>query len=275
MELPQKNISLFTEYLNILEVSIKEPSLIALRELIESHLINIPFENISKLYNKKKYALYDIPNFEQYIDGIKKYKFGGTCYSNNYYFNKLLEYLGYNVILCGADMKNPDVHIVSIVKPENQEFIIDVGYAAPFFEPLPRNISSNYQISFGKDKYILFPQDSSGFSQLNFYRNDSLKHSYVVKPHPKSISDFTNVIKDSFSQTSTFMNSILLVIFKKNYFKAIHNFTLIEYSNNNYTKREISNKSKLAQEIETEFGMPSEIAYEALAQIINFIDAWN
>lgn len=266
---------MFEEYLEILKVQKKEPSLGALKELIESHLWHIPFENISKLYNKKKSALNYIPNFEQYIEGIRKYHFGGTCYANNYYFNKLLKYLGYDVILCGADMSNPDVHLVSIVKFEDQEFIIDVGYAAPFFEPLPRNLSSEYRITFGNDEYILQPQDSNGFSKLEFYRNHILKHGYIVKPYPRVITEFTEVIKDSFTNTSTFMNAVLIVIFKKNYLKAIHNFTFIEYKNNTYTKRTIPNKDQLAKEIEKEFGIPSEIAFEAFGEVENFNDAWN
>lgn len=271
----KKDITLFEEYLKILKVQKRVPSLGALKELIESHLWHVPFENISKLYKKKKSALKYIPNFEQYLEGIKRYHFGGTCYTNNYYFNQLLEYLGYDVILCGADMSNPDVHLVSIVKLEDQEYIIDVGYAAPFFEPLPRNLSSEYKITFGEDEYILQPQDSSGFSKLELYRNSSLKHGYVVKPYPKVITDFKDVIKDSIEDSSTFTNSILIVIFKKNYFKAIHNFTFIEFNNNNYTKRIISNRSELVKKIEKAFGIPSEITFEALTQVKNFNDAWN
>ncbi|MEN8194382.1 MAG: arylamine N-acetyltransferase, partial [Bacteroidota bacterium] len=241
----------------------------------ESHLRYVPFENVSKLYYKKKYELYDIPNFEMYIEGIRKYNFGGKCYSNNYYFNQLLKYLGYDVILCGADMSKPDVHIVSIVKLENQEFIVDVGYAAPFLEPLPRDISSEYQISFGKDKYLLLPKDINGFSELKFYRDDSFKHSYTVKPYSKLISEFESVIKDSFSTTATFMNSILLVLFRKNYSKVIHNFSFIEFSDNNYTKRNLANRKELAEEIEKEFGISAEIVVESLNQVITFNDAWN
>lgn len=199
--------SLFKEYLRVLNVSIKKPNLAALKELIRSHLQHIPFENISKLYYKKKFKLCYMPGFELYIEGIRKYNFGGTCYSNNFYFNQLLRYLGYNVVLCGADMKAPDVHLASIVTIEGQEFIADVGYAAPFLEPLPRNLSSDYQITFGNDKYILLPKDSNGFSQLKFYRNGALKHSYTVKPSSRLISEFDCVIKASFDETATFMNS--------------------------------------------------------------------
>ncbi len=267
--------SLFKEYLQILDVSVKKPSIDALKELISSHLAHIPFENISKIYYKKKLNLLYIPTLELYVEGIRKYNFGGTCYSNNFYFNRLLKYLGYNIVLCGADMKNPDVHIVSIVTIENQEFIIDVGYAAPFFEPLPRNLSTEYQINFGIDKYILLPKDCNGFSRLNFYRNNILKHSYVVKPYSRSISEFDHVIKASFDITATFMNAILLVLFGKNSSKVIHNFSIIEFENNNYKKTILPDENELMKEIENKFRIPKEITGESLSQISNYNDAWN
>ena len=172
-------------------------------------------------------------------------------------------------------MKAQDVHIVSIVTIENQEFIVDVGYAAPFLEPLPRNLSTEYKISFGNDKYILLPKDNNGFSRLKFYRNGVLKHSYVVKPSSRLISEFNCVIKASLDETATFMNSILLVLFGKNSSKIIHNFSVIEFKNNNYEKRILSDENELIKEIENKFRIPKEISKESLSQVSNYNDAWN
>ena len=267
--------SLFKEYLNILNVSIRKPSLDALKELTYNHLTHIPFENISKMYYKKKFNLCYIPDFELYIEGIRKYNFGGTCYSNNFYFNKLLKFLGYNVVLCGADMSAPDVHIVSIIEIDKKEFIADVGYAAPFFVPLPRNLSTEYQINFGYDKYILFPKDSNGFSRLKFFRNGDLKHGYIVNPKSRTLAEFDCVIKASFEDTATFMNSLLIVLFGNNSSKVIHNFSVIEFKSDNYKKRTLPNENKLVREIVNEFRIPKEIVMESLSQISNYKDAWN
>ena len=94
--------SVYSRYLKALKISKTDPGLTALTDLIKAHLMYVPFENISKLFYIKNYSLESIPDFEQYVDGICRYNFGGTCYSNNYYFNKLLSYLGYNVRLCGT-----------------------------------------------------------------------------------------------------------------------------------------------------------------------------
>ena len=131
---------LYDKYLKLLGVDLSEAGFKLLKKIVKTHLIKVPFENISKLLYKKQGMNY-IPDLELYLDGIDKYNFGGTCYSNNYYLYLLLQYLGYNVKLCGADMKNPDVHLISIVTIDEKEFIVDGGYAAPFFDPLPRDLA--------------------------------------------------------------------------------------------------------------------------------------
>jgi N-hydroxyarylamine O-acetyltransferase len=273
-----KESSLFKEYLGVLDVPVKKPDLNTLKELISSHLSHIPFENISKLYYKKIWGLNYIPNFEQYIEGIRKYNFGGTCYSNNFYFNQLLKHLGYKVILCGADMSSPDVHIVSVVTLENQEYIVDVGYAAPFFEPMPRSLSTDFQINFGNDKYVLLPKDENGFSQLKFYRNGTPKHGYTVKSSSRTITEFDHVIKSSFDSTATFMNAILLVLFgvsESHTSMIIHNFSVTKFTGKAYEKIMLAGKNELIEEIENKFRIPKKIVEESLSQISDYKDAWN
>lgn len=43
-----------TRYLKLLGISRRKPSYNALREIIEAQMMNVPFENISKLYYLKK-----------------------------------------------------------------------------------------------------------------------------------------------------------------------------------------------------------------------------
>lgn len=73
-------------------------------------------------------------------------------------------------------MRNPDVHLISIVKINGSEFIVDEGYAAPFLEPLPRDLLENYAITSGKEKYILKPKNDDSTSHLEQYYMGELKH---------------------------------------------------------------------------------------------------
>ncbi|HZW38337.1 MAG TPA: arylamine N-acetyltransferase [Ignavibacteriaceae bacterium] len=263
------------EYLSILGLPIRKPDMEYLRELNYNHLTKIPFENISKLYYKKKFNLNFIPDFEKYLEGIKVHHLGGTCYSNNYYFYQLLQYLGFDIILCGADMTNPDVHIISIVKIEGEQFIVDVGNAGPFFEPMPLGLSYDYIINFGIEKYILHPKDSKGFSRLDQYKDNQIVHGYTIKPIARSFSEFNNVIESSFSADATFMNNILIVLFGNHSSRMINNLSLIEVNKDKVQKRKLGNRQELISEIEKTFGISKEITKEAISGISNFEEAWH
>ena len=144
-----------------------------LTQIVRAHLATIPFENISKLWRWRTSGFKGLVGLTQFLDGIEQYHFGGTCYSNNFHLHQLLAYLGFDVTLCGADMSAPDVHMVNIVRIAGREYIVDVGYASPFFEPLPRDLTNDHIVSFGDDTYVLSPRDSSGRSRLTFHKETS------------------------------------------------------------------------------------------------------
>jgi hypothetical protein len=71
-----------------------------------------------------------IPDATEYLDDIELNGLGGTCYSNNYYLYLLLEALGYDVALCGADMSPGRAHR-EYREVAWAQCVVDGGYA-PF-----------------------------------------------------------------------------------------------------------------------------------------------
>ena len=272
---PVMTSDLLERYLNLLGVQGRKPSTDALYELIQAHVVKVPFENVSKLYYKKHLNQQGLPNLEIYLDGIERFNFGGTCYSNNYYLYQLLATLGYQIKLCGANMLNPDVHMVSVVTVEQREYLLDVGYAAPFLTPLPRDLTTDYFIVLGRDKYVLNPQDDQGYSQLELYRDGSLKQSYLVNPLPRQIQEFDHIIEDSYREDSTFMNALLLARFFPSRSLVLHNLTVIE-SQGTVSKRQIlNNRDELVQAAYQYFSIPKELTMDVVKDIGQFNDAWN
>jgi len=265
--------NLLERYLRMLGVNNRRPSISSLAELVAAHLTRVPFENVSKLFYRKHFALNTIPDISTYLDGIERYHFGGTCYSNNYYFYSLLASLGYTVRLCGADMSTPDAHMASMVNIEGREFLVDVGYAAPFMSPLPRDIKTDHTIILGRDRYILKPQDARGCSRLELYRDGILKHGYLAKPEPKKIGDFS--IKDTFREDATFMNTLLLARFFPERSIVIHNLTVIESHGTQSKNYPLKDRDELGQAVEDLFGIPHGIVKEAAGELRNLNDAWN
>jgi arylamine N-acetyltransferase len=218
----------FERYLSLLEVESVSPSLDHLKRLVRAQITRVPFENISKLYFKKTQGAAFIPTLEEHLDGIKRYNFGGTCYANNPYFSELLRHLGYDVTICGADMTRPDVHVVSVVRLEGREYLVDVGYGAPFFEPMARDLDQELEIVFGKNRYVLHPQDGQGRSRMDHFRDGELIHGYVVTPTPRGVDHFAEVIRHSYSNEATFMNVVVVERFFPERSVRFHNLTLTE-----------------------------------------------
>jgi arylamine N-acetyltransferase len=274
MPYPAMPSELLVRYLNLLGVQRREPGIDALGELVEAHLVRVPFENISKLYYKKHRGLRGLPGLELFLDGIERFHFGGTCYSNNYYLYQLLANLGYQTKLCGADMSNPDVHLVSIVTVEKREYLVDAGYAAPFLTPLPRDLATDYVIVLGHDRYVLKPQNAQGCSRLDLYREGSLKHGYLAKPMPRQIHEFEHIIVDSYRDEATFMNALLLVRFFPNRSLVIHNLTVIESQGTVSSTRTLASQDDLSQAVFDYFAIPKAFTEDVVRGFKQLKDAW-
>ena len=263
------------KYLQLLGVRKERPGLEALKRIIREHASTVPFENISKLFYKKRSGLTSLIDFELYLDGIEKYHFGGTCYANNFYLNRLLTWLGYEVKLCGADMKNPDVHIVNIVKIENREFLVDTGYGAPFSEPFPLDLSTDYEIIIGNERYVLKPRDDNNRHQMGLFRDGMLKHGYCINPTPRQIGEFLQVIANSFREEATFMNALLITRFEGDLFLSIRNLTVTEFTRSAANHQTLGSREQLARVIERRVGISEGIVLESLEGLQLAGDAWS
>ena len=275
MSVQPSDSTLLERFLHLLGIGRRTPSGEALAELVTAYMLRIPFENVSKLYYKKRHGSRGLPDLEQYLDGIERYNFGGTCYSNNYYLHLLLAYVGYDVILCGADMANTDVHLVNLVSVDGREFLVDAGYAAPFLEPLPRDLEQDYIITLGRDRYVLKPMDKRGCSRIELYRDGQLNHGYTAKPIPRQIEHFSRVIEDSYCDSATFMNALLLVRLYPNRSIVIHNLSVIESESTDFRIHQLAGREELPRAVEKHSGIPKEIVSEPVAEISEFGDAWN
>ncbi len=254
----------FERYLSILGIEAAPPSVDHLRRLVHAQLTRVPFENISKIFLKKTQGASYIPSLKQHLDGIERFNLGGTCYANNPYFSQLLRHLGYDVAMCGADMSEPDVHVVSIVRLGGREYLVDVGYGAPFFEPMARGLDREHEIVFGRNRYVLHPQDERGRSRMDHFHDGQLIHGYIAKPMPLQIEIFNDVIRDSYSDEATFMNVVVVERFSPDRSLRFHNFTLTESTPEGATTTRLADREELAAAVEHHIGIPADIVREAV-----------
>jgi len=263
------------EFLNIFELHRVKPDYNALCEIVYKYMLRVPFENISKIYYKQKSGYEFFPDIKLYLEGIEKYNFGGTCYANNYYLYLLLQYLGYEVKICGADMSSPDVHLVIILNLDGKEYLIDAGNAAPFLKPMPCDLNVDYVINHGVDKYILKPKDENGNPRMELYKNGQLKHGYTAKHKARDISEFSEIIAGSFGDDALFMNSLLLVKFFNNKTITINNYSFKESSENKTVLKELHSKEELIECIVKYFTMPEDIVSQVINSLKEFRNTWD
>ena len=261
-------------YLELLGIPRRAPGLAALTELTSAHLTRVPFENVSKLYRDHRSGFRGIPELAEYLDGIGRHALGGTCYSNNYYLYRLLESLGYDVALCGADMTNPDVHVAVLVRLEGREYIVDGGYGAPFLAPLPRDLAHDFECVLGHDRYVLRPRDPAGRSRLELHREGRHVHGYLFKPEPRRIEEFAEVVAGSYASSATFMNALVIVRFWPGRSRTLHNLTLIESEGMQVRTERIATPAELPAVVERQFGIPEAITRVALEGIELSKDPW-
>jgi len=159
------------------------------------------------------------------------------------------------------------------VKINGHEFIVDGGYAAPFLEPLPRDLKKDYVITTGNEKYTLKPKNDDGTSRLEQYYKRELKHWYTAKPQPRKIEEFRNVIKVSYADDAMFMNALLITRFFENSSVVLRNLQFTETFDGKSSTVKILFKD-VPEVVQEKFGMPANIVKKAISNIKELKDTW-
>jgi N-hydroxyarylamine O-acetyltransferase len=252
-------------YLDLLGVTPGESTLGLLRRIVAAQLIRAPFENISKLHAFRVRGADRLPSLEEYLEGIRGSNLGGTCYPNNIHLNSLLVHLGFDAALCGADMSGPDAHVVTMVTVEGRPYLVDVGYGAPFFDPLPLDLETELTVDFGRCRYVLRPADRDGLSRLDMLRDGRRVHGYLAKPKPRSLDHFEAVIRDSFRPEAAFMNTVVIERFEPGRSLRLHGLKLTETAAAGpVSSLALSGADELVEVVERRFGVPAAITRAAV-----------
>ncbi|MFC2084284.1 arylamine N-acetyltransferase [Bacteroidota bacterium] len=266
------NISpeLLIYYLKHLGFEKREPDYEFLTDLIRSQIVKFPFENISKLIQWHENGNTGIPDLKTYVFNSKKFGGGGTCYSSNYYFYRLLLFLGFNASLHGANMKvGVDVHLVSIVRFDNKKYLVDVGYGAPFYKPLPLSTNQPTIINWGCLKYKL-TEEHDGHPKMNVSKGDVPVHDYIVNLETRQFDHFQFNVKNSYRDNAEFMRRLRVIKYFKNYSIDLKNFVCSVNNAINQKSFVLKDIEEVEKIIKNEFMLPHlpiKKAYRILTEV--------
>ncbi len=258
---------LIDRYLRLLGVDRGAPTWERLAALTAAHLHRVPFENVSKILRYRRDPRAAIVPLAPYLDGIERHHFGGTCYANAGHLNHLLRDLGFDARVCGCDMSVPDVHVVNVVTFDGRDYLVDVGYGAPFWTPLPLDVTGDIETAFGEDRYVLRPRDARGHSRLDFYRGGDLVHGYTVKPAPRTLDFFRQAIRASFRPDATFFNTTLVARFSPRESVMIRPAHVDLVRDGVFTRTPVTSRAMLYERIERHVGIDRALCAKALDTI--------
>ncbi|HXA43561.1 MAG TPA: arylamine N-acetyltransferase [Candidatus Solibacter sp.] len=160
-----------------------QPDLAALRELQRSHLISVPFENLS-IHLGEPISLSPEELLEKLIDRRR----GGFCYELNGAFALLLTALGYEVKMLqaqpfGPDGPGPPFDHLALRVELDEPWLVDVGFGS--FSTFPLRLGSRED---QPDPAGVFRLSDFDFGDLDVSQDG--KAQYRLDLRPRRIDEF-------------------------------------------------------------------------------------
>ena len=247
------NVQKYLERLKIERVS--QPDLHNLKKFHRNHLHNIPFENLDIHYNKK--IILDFDLLEKKILNNNR---GGFCYELNGLFYKLLTGLDYNVKMISAGVYNDEGapgadydHMALIVKINDDEYLVDVGFGDSFLEPL-------------KFELDIIQKDDAGFFKITKYRDryklsrssggKNFKDEYLFSVQEEKLSNFEE--RCAYLQTSPeshFTQKIICSKATENGRITLSDFKIIITQNGVKSEIQLKDKDEFLESLKKYFGI--------------------
>lgn len=116
-----------------------------LRQIARAHLARVPYENVSKwlAFGRGVPAAFDAARF---VRELREHGLGGTCFRLAVACAYLLRGLGYDAALVSAPAGG---HAAVVVTLAGDRYLVDVGFFAPFWEPVPLTHATTWQGALG------------------------------------------------------------------------------------------------------------------------------
>ncbi|TSB47633.1 arylamine N-acetyltransferase [Alkalicoccobacillus porphyridii] len=256
------------DYVEAMNLCIKNPTIEFLNELCKAHLHTFAFENISKLYLTKKGEQW-VPSVEKFINHYSTYQFGGTCYTLNSSFLELLLELGFDgyPIMLGQD------HLAIIVKLNQRVYYVDVGSAAPIFEPIDLHTKENASRKFANEEIKIITSEK-GYEYVRWV-DGKLRQTEWTFDIKQSIGleQFKPVYLKSIQPGRAFMKILRCQLWqtdKQRSLSLLNNVFTIRYEDGHTTAFTLSTVGDIEKVLEQEFRLgklPVRGAIEELSRL--------
>lgn len=236
----------------------------ALDEIVHRHLCRVPFENVSKLLLLGREGAGRVTTLAEFLDGIEHRDLGGTCHTNNPFLASLLNALGYQADLLGADMSKANVHTSIRVRLSGVAYHVDVGYGAPFRRAI-RLDRLPWEFEQGCYRFVFDRTAAPDAYQASVYSGEQHLHGYVVHPPAREAGFFDNEVIESYRPGMTFTTMLRIIRFFGGYEADLEDAKLSIHRGGETTTKLLRNMAELRAAVAGDLAMPRCPIEEAVA----------
>jgi arylamine N-acetyltransferase len=197
------------DFLRILNLNQEKPTLDFLSRLLRSHQHIVPYENISKLVRRNTVGSTHT-SFEEHIDGIKSYGYGGTCYSQNLHLYRLLKFLGYELYLQGNWKEGELTHPNIRVKIDGINYFVDSGVMSTFVGPYPLISSQKFEKQIGNQIYLLTASADEESALLQIFRDGKIIREIKCQGPAPTEKQIAEAVFNTFEKSTMFMTNLVV-----------------------------------------------------------------
>ncbi|WP_249308725.1 arylamine N-acetyltransferase [Lederbergia citrea] len=252
------------QYLKCLRLNKEIPSINYLQRLIQHHLSLIPYESFSKFHYYSLAPDY-IPPLPLFVQNLVDKGWGGTCFTLNMNFARLLSELGFD---CSLVRVEPG-HLAIMVEISDKKLYVDVGYGSPIMKPVELEAKPRH-IMHGFGEEIIFTKLSADIYEIDRRANGKTFVKKQIKWKPLSELDIRDDIRSSYidSDENITMRRITAVRFNGHQCFYLRNRSMKVMTFRNISEIQMNDRKKwgkLVQEI-------YQIEAESLVESLDFLE---
>ncbi|MCP9770916.1 acetyltransferase [Lacihabitans sp. LS3-19] len=226
-----------------------------LNYLHETHVLNIPFENLDIHFK----ILIDLDLDSIYRKVIEN-KRGGFCYELNFLFSWLLLNLGFKSRIIASRIYDdkgkigPEYDHMSIfIEIDNKQYLADVGFGDLFVKPL--EIKIGFQ-SDGRNQFIIEKSNDEDYILSMITEEFVIQKKYIFSLNKVKISDFEKIcFEKQTNPLSYFVKNTICTKPTKSGRLTIFNNKIIEKKGKKKFEKLINNEDELRLSLKTFFNI--------------------
>ncbi|WP_335869439.1 arylamine N-acetyltransferase [Bacillus sp. 2205SS5-2] len=250
-------------YVNHLYLQKEPPGGNYLQRLIQHHLLRIPYETISK-FHYFVHGPQPIPAFSEFMDNLEHQHWGGTCFTLNINFARLLNELGFQTNYVRV---NPG-HLGLMVTLEGRRYYVDVGYGSPIMKPVVLD-QKKFQVLHGFGEEITFTQKDYDVFEIDRRSNGKSFVKKRIEWKPLTEAEISTDIDQSYEDSADNQNMrrITAVKFQGNTCYYLKNESLKVMTYRNIREYQMRSYPKWRDAVQKVYGFQDE-ALEAAVKFL-------